>query len=134
MSNIPEPAVNAMPAQELSSEQEEAAALLKHYGVLPAKAVSLVCSLGPEVVTDTVEYLASSALGGRRKIVENPAGLIIYSLEKEMPIPADFMSSRKKRVQEEARNKQSRVEGERMLEQLAYAEWLDDERERLVAG
>ena len=73
-------------------------------------------------------------LGGRRKGVENPAGLIIYSLEKEMPIPADFMSSRKKRAQEEARNQQSRAEGERVLEQLAYAEWLDGERDRLVVA
>ena len=132
LNSLSEPTANAALPRELSAEEEDAAALLRQYGVLPAKAVSLISAFGPEVVTDTVEYLASNALGGKRKSVENPAGLIIYSLENGMPIPVSFMSSRKRRAQEEAANKRSQEQNERILEELAYAEWADGERERLV--
>ena len=116
----------------LSNDEENAEALLKQYGVLPAKAASLVASLGPAVVLDTVEYLASNALGGRRKSVDNPAGLIIYSLEKGMPLPATFVSARRKRAAEEAQHRLSSAEHERLVKQFAYLEWVESEQERAI--
>ncbi len=129
---LPELTTNTTSPRELSVEEEQAQALLKQHGVLPAKAASLVVSLGHEVVTDTVEYLASNALGGRRRKVENPAGLIIYSLENGMPIPAGFSSSRQRRADEEARNAKSRADSSRMRDEIAYCEWIENEQEHLV--
>ena len=79
----------------LSVEEQEAESILKQHGILPAKAASLVAAFGPETVTETVDYLIANALNSRRKNVENPAGLIIYSLEQGMPVPAGFMTSPK---------------------------------------
>lgn len=128
------PAASLKPenAQPLSAEDEEAMSLLKRFGVLPAKATSLIDSFGAEQVIDTVEYLASNALGSKRKSVENPAGLIIYSLEKGLPIPASFMSARKRRAAEDTQQQQSRAEGTRFQEELAYAEWVEAEQDRVV--
>jgi hypothetical protein len=129
---LPEGATNTAQGRQLTAEQEEAESLLKEYGILPMKAASLVAALGAEVVMDTVEYLANNALTSRRKSVENPAGLIIYSLEKGMPIPANFMSSRKKRAAEQAREQDSLAEARRVHDQLTYGEWIEKEQERLL--
>ncbi len=129
---LPQPASSQRPARTLSAEEEEAEALLKQYGVLPAKAASLVAALGALVVIDTVEYLASNALGGRRKSVDNPAGLIIYSLEKGMPVPATFVSTRRKRAAEEVQHRRSTADHERMVKEFAYQEWVEGEQERTV--
>ncbi|MGI4827267.1 MAG: replication initiator protein A [Janthinobacterium lividum] len=120
------------PMRPFSSEEQEAAALLKQYGVLATKATNLVAMLGAHVVVDTVEYLASNALGSKRKNVENPAGLIIYSLEQGLPIPASFISSRKKKVSDLARKEMDQTEVRRLQEEIAYGEWIESEQERLL--
>src|SRR5579875_3177280 len=84
--------------RQLSEEEQRAVSLLKEHGVLSAKAEALVAQFGVENVIDTVEYLSATALAGKRKSVENPAGLIIYSIENGLPVPATFMSSRRKRA------------------------------------
>jgi hypothetical protein len=91
-----------------------------------------VVSFGPEVVCETVEYLSQKVIESRRKNVENPAGLIIYSLENSLPVPASFMSSRKRRAAEEAVNRK-RIKEQRLIqEQIAYSVWLDDQQDRAV--
>lgn len=134
-----EPAPSGSPARTLSAEEEEAEVLLKQYGVLPAKATTLVAHYGHEIVTDVVEYLATNALGGKRRNVENPAGLIIYSLEKALPVPAGFMSSRKRRAAEQSRraaedatSAQALADARYFEEKLAYEEWIEKEQDRLI--
>jgi len=87
-------------APSLKPEDQGAVDLLKAQGVLPAKVAKLVIMYGAEVVSETVEYLAAQVAPGRRRI-DNPAGLIIYSLENALPVPVSFMSSRKRRAAEE---------------------------------
>ena len=130
------PALSDAPAHaeqaQKTAEEEEAETLLKQFGVLPAKAASLVGRFGAETVLNTVEYLAAHTLSGKRKSVENPAGLIIYALEKDMPIPADFASTRKRKQGETVRKQESEEQIALQLQEFAYNDWLRSEEERLI--
>lgn len=116
----------------MSVAEIEAVALLKKYGVIPSKATKLVASFGAENVCETVEYLAQKVIEGGRRNVENPAGLIIYSLENSLPVPSTFMSSRKRKAAEGAVDRKRTKEQKLLQEQIAYSEWLDDQQERAV--
>ena len=129
---LPEHAVETGQAEALTPEQVIAVALLREHGVLPAKAASLVTMLGAETVTDTVEYLAAGALNSPRKKVENPAGLIIYSLEKHLQVPRKVRNSGKQTAPEPIRQQQLQEETELLESRLAYAEWTEAEEDRLV--
>ena len=126
-------------APKITAEEQEAVELLKRYGVIPAKAMKLVTEYGVEVVSDTVEYLASQVIQGKRKTIDNPAGLIIYSLENALPLPATFMSSRKRKIAEETQA-QKRVRDKRaaerqlkaMQDEMTYSEWVDEQQDRAV--
>lgn len=127
----------ALPAPDpvhvkLSADEQRAADELRSFGVLPAKALKLVATFGAEAVLETVEYLAAQVIEGKRKTVDNPAGLIIYSLENALPVPSSFMSSRKRQAAEEAQNHRRAKEQRLIQEQIAYSEWLDDQQNRVV--
>ena len=130
------PAVPLLPATSdagvLSPAQETAIALLREYGVLPAKAASLVIALGPDTVTETVGYLTAGVLSSSRKEVENPAGLIIYSLEKGLQVPPKVKSLRKGTAPKPKSQDQLQRETERLEARLAYSEWVKGEEDRVV--
>ena len=131
--SLPLPRVTpAAESIELSASDQNAVSLLKEYGVLPAKAVRLVAKVGSELVMETVEYLASQVLESKRKGIENPAGLIIYSIENSLPIPANFISSRRQR--EIAKANSDRREKERLVgeQEMVYAAWIGQQHERVV--
>jgi hypothetical protein len=130
--SLPEPAALQPPTIKLTVDEQDAVELLKKYGVLPAKANKLVANFGANAVRETVEYLAAQVIEGRRKNVDNPAGLIIYSLENTLPVPASFVSSRKRKTAEETHNHKRLKEQKLMQEQLAYSEWLDDQQDRIL--
>ena len=129
---LPAPTRDRHDRKPLNQEEQRAVELLKQHGVLSSKAESLVRQIGCESVLDTVEYLAATALAGRRKSVENPAGLIIYSLENGLPVPATFMSSRRQRAMDEARERESTAASQRELEYFTYQEWLESEQDRVI--
>ena len=128
----PSPSLEGQRAREFNSGEQQAISLLKQHGVLSSKAESLVTEFGSDTVVDTVEYLVASALGGRRKNVDNPAGLIIYSIENGLPVPATFMSSRRERAMSDELDNDLRERSLREAEHLLYREWLDDEQERVI--
>ena len=118
---------------QVMGEKEQAAAdLLRKYGVLPAKAEGLVRTFGAQIVSDTVEYLASQVSKTTRKKVSNPAGLIIYSIENALPVPASFVSSRKRTLLEAASQHERSKELELRQKELAYSEWRDHRQEALL--
>lgn len=123
----------------LNGEDQEAVDLLKAHGIVPSRAMRLVASFGSEVVCETVEYLASQVTRGTRKNIDNPAGLIIYSLENSLPVPASFMSSRKRKVADELQarkrlkeQKAAQEEFKRSQDEIAYASWVDEQRDVAV--
>ena len=116
----------------VSVEDHEAIELLKRHGVIPAKAQKLVGTFGHETVVETVEYLAAQVISNTRKSVENPAGLIVYSLENALPVPAGFMSSRKLKALEHSKQQRRLKEQKQMQEEIAYSMWIDEQQERAV--
>src|SRR5271170_3956352 len=115
------------------SPEDEAIQLLKKHGILPAKCAALVERFGPDLVCDTVEYLESQMNSGKRNGVENPAGLIIYSLEKDLPVPAGFISSRRREVMRQAAERDRAKEEARQALESAYMSWKDGKRQEALA-
>ena len=118
--------------QQLSVQEQQAVELLKQHGVLPTKAESLVGEFGIDNVVDTVEYLVSTAIANRRNKVANPAGLIIYSLEKRLPVPATFISSRRQRVTDDIDQREMTESNWREANHFIYVEWLEVEEDRVI--
>jgi hypothetical protein len=99
-------------------------ALLDH-GVTPDKAVSLVQIYGSQRVSDVVDY-QESQINARNSRVQNPAGLIIYSLESNLPIPARFVTSRiRKEIDERTNAEREGLQRESSL-RVSYEEWKDE--------
>jgi hypothetical protein len=117
-----------------SSIENEAVRLLRKHGIIPTKCASLVERFGTDVVCDTVEFLESQMIDGKRKSIENPAGLIIFSLEKQLPVPTGFVSSRKREqmrlVADRDRAKAQAVQ----IREDAYWLWRTTKREAAVAA
>lgn len=129
---LPSPCRERQDPKQFTFEEQRAVDLLKHHGVLSSKAEALVAQFGVINVLDTVEYLATTAFGGKRKNVENPAGLIIYSLENGLPVPASFMSSRKQRAVDANRERERSEASQREVDFLIYREWLEAEQDRVI--
>ena len=115
-----------------SPQDQEAIDALKAHGVLPAKAARLVSVFGSNTVIETVEYLSSHVLDSRGRTVTNPAGLIIYSLENALPVPASFVSSRRRREAEAVHSRRRLKEQQTLQEEIAYLQWVDQQHDRAV--
>jgi len=126
------PIANSGESPMETPEQREAIQMLTKYGVLPARAALLVEKHGTDAVIDTVEYLASQMQSGKRTKVDNPAGLIIYSLENALPVPVGFMTDRRRREAEEAIKLKRAKEEELQSEQYAYDCWVERKRDEAL--
>jgi hypothetical protein len=121
-------APNTSAETELSAARQEALSALIAHGIAPTKAMDLVSRCDPEMVIDQTEYVASQTATDRRGRIENPAGLLIYTIENNLPLPADFVTSRRKRAQQEHRLKAQKEKDRETAVWLEYQEW----REQLV--
>ena len=110
--------------------EQEAIARLLAYGILPATARSLVTSRGVERVAVVADYIDSQLHGPAGRNIANPAGLLIHSLENELPIPAWFTASRQ---QEAARQEASERAEHRQKAELQYIEWQNTKRDVIFA-
>jgi Replication initiator protein A len=112
-------------------EQEAINALLRH-GIIPAKAKELVETCDPSKILDQVEYLESQ-LALNRKSISNPAGFIIYSIKEDLPVPVQFVTSRKARELKEKEDKKREKQEQEARLQCAYNLWVDEMRSAAVA-
>ena len=110
----------------------EAIQILKKHGVAPSRCVKLVATFGEDLVCDTVEYLESQMKSGKRNAIENPAGFIIYSLENGLPVPAGFVTSRRReQMKQNAERERLEQEAARAL-QLSYMRWTDARHQEVL--
>jgi hypothetical protein len=65
--------------------------------------------------------------------VENPAGLIIYSLENEFPVPVGFISSRRRAAMRETAERLQAKEAENNRLHEVYERWVESERDKAFA-
>ena len=72
-------------------------------GIAEAKARDLLANLKPgEEVMDQLEYVDTLIAKDRRGKVENPPGLYVFYVRDNVSPPADFRSSRKTKLHEQA--------------------------------
>ncbi len=105
---------------------------LQKHGILPSKAKQLLDRYGSAYITDTIEYLESQIESKKGKQVANPAGLIIYSLENNLPIPVGFVTSRQRHVTEEEITNEKGQRHAALKARLAYADWCDWQTQKAI--
>jgi hypothetical protein len=112
-------------------EAEQALAELLTFGIAPNKAEQLVKQYDAGNILDVVEYVSSQATADKNGRIQNPAGLLIYYLRDDVPIPADFVTSRKRRISEAARRRDAEQRQHLVDLELEFDAWraqkVDDE-------
>lgn len=73
---------------------------LSQRGISPGKANSLARKYEPETIIDKIEYSEFLVSRDKRGKIENPAGLIIYAIENSVPVPTNFVTSRRAKAQQ----------------------------------
>jgi hypothetical protein len=130
--------------QETSSEgfsqaQQRAIAALVEHGVTPAKASALARTYDADTVLDQIEYSDFLIAKDRRRKFDNPAGFIIYTIENAIPVPPDFVTSRRIRQEEqqglmELEENARRLELEELYDQWVSARVVQEIKERFPAA
>ena len=112
-----------------SAAQQEALTLLARHGITPAKAAQMLGKHGADTILETVEYLESQLHADKQGKVGNPAGLIIYSLENDLPVPAAFIGASRRRQLEQAAthhlSRQQKAQEEQHQHELSYRQWIE---------
>ena len=124
----------AKPNAELTMDAQLALSELVALGITPAKAQSLLKKYDPGRIQDTAEYVGSLVQSATGKKIQNPAGLLIYHLESEIPVPAPFVTSRQRKAAETARHERSLFEQQRISTELSYVSWAEEQVERELAS
>ena len=112
--------------------RQQATASLHRHGVLPARAAQLIDRCGADTVLDTVDYIESQIAAGKRTAVDNPAGLIIHSLQNDLPLPAGFVGRHHRRQLQQAAG-EAHAGRETLVEaELAYEQWVHTRKQEAV--
>jgi Replication initiator protein A len=114
--------------------QQAAINALVEHGVSPAKAESLAKQYDPESIIDQIEYAEFLISRGRRKKFDNPAGFIIYTVENQVPVPTNFVTSRRLAEQQENARKQQEAEAQVLELRAQYDEWCDRKVEEEISS
>jgi hypothetical protein len=120
-------------APEFTVESQEALMALLSLGVLPNTAKSLIKQYEPNYILDLAEYAAHLANGDKSGKIGNPAGLLIYWLRNDMPVPSSFETSRRRKATESVKRQRAVEEQQRLAFDIAYTEWKDHQVERELA-
>lgn len=107
----PEPKRSSQPIQEnLDLLPAEPSLLheLTRRGITPKKARELISGLKPDQqLLDQLEYIDSVIAQAPRGKFHNPPGLYISVVQQNGPVPDSFISSRKRRLSEDAQQKKN---------------------------
>jgi hypothetical protein len=120
-------------APEFTVESQEALMALLSLGIISSTAKSLIKQYEPNYILDLAEYASHLAKGDRNSRIGNPAGLLIYWLRNDMPVPSTFETSRRRKVTEAAKRQRAVEEQQRLALDIAFTEWKDRQVERELA-
>ena len=109
---------------------ENAIVQLQTFGILHGIARSLVSKHGVERILEMVDYINAQLQKTASRKIANPAGLLIHSLENELPIPAWFTASRQ---HEKSQHESREHEALRSQSEFEYSEWLNMQRDAIFA-
>ena len=103
-------------------------------GITPRKAHQLITNLKPgQEVLDQIEYIDSVVAQAPTGKFHNPPGLFISVVEQNGPVPETFVTTRKRRLTEEARQRKDVDVARKAQLQLAYTDYQNTEIERYIA-
>jgi hypothetical protein len=125
----PPPEVDPEPA---SPQFNQAVSALQQLGVSLMKSREILAKHDADEVLDYLEYIKAKVINDRRGRIDNPAGLLIYSLDQGLPIPSSYVTLSQRRTENErfaTLKKQQDIEHRLGLE---YTLWRDQEVERAI--
>lgn len=106
-------------------------------GVAERKARQLALDVADhQPVADQIEYaehLIKQDRRGRAKI-SNPAGFIIWAIEQNLVVPADFETTTRRRHRDEADRRESEMQVHRLRLEDEYQDYCRDEVQRVIEG
>ena len=130
------PAGQGRPVQTtlgLTSSDPVLLAELTKRGIAEAKARDLLSNLKPgQEVMDQLEFVDSLVAKDKRGKLENPPGLYVFYLKDNIAPPADFWSSRKARLHEEAQQVKNAELASRAQLDIEYEEYRAAEIKRFA--
>ena len=117
----------------LTSSDPVLLAELTRRGIAEAKARDLLANLRPsQEVMDQLEFVDSLVAKDKRGKLENPPGLYVFYLKDNIAPPADFWSSRKARLHEEAQHVKNAELASRAQLDIEYEEYRAAEIKRFA--
>lgn len=117
----------------LTAREKEAHNELLERGISPVKASSLVRKYNPEGILDQIEYSEFLIRRDRRGKIQNPAGFIIYTIENEVPVPTEFVTSKKVKLQQEQQLQEAEVYYRQFRLQQAYELFITQQVDQALA-
>jgi hypothetical protein len=124
------------PASDVTPEPDADPALLAEMtrrGISEKKALVLLRNLNPgQDVLDQLEYIDSLVAHAPRGKFHNPPGLYITAIQENSPVPDGFITSRKQRLREEARESQNGERGQQARLEIEYDEYEAAEIQRYI--
>jgi hypothetical protein len=91
------------PAQTVSANDSTLLAEMTRRGIAEKKARELLANLKPQQeVMDQIEYVDCLVAKDTKGRVENPPGLYVFYIRDNIAPPADFLSTRKRELRQEA--------------------------------
>lgn len=118
--------------KSLSQTEQSALKLLLAHGIMQSKAEGLIRQFGAQRVTAIAEYVESQLFGPAGQKITNPAGLMIHSIENDLPIPAWFVTSEMKRESGQLDERMRVEEEQRAQMELQYSLWVSNQTEALI--
>jgi hypothetical protein len=103
-------------------------------GIAEKKARELLTKLKPgQEVMDQLEYVDSLVANDKRRKLQNPPGLYVCYVRDNIAPPADFCSTRKVRLREQAQQVKDAQAARKARLELAYEEYCAAEIKRFIA-
>jgi hypothetical protein len=118
----------------LNAEQTEALGTLTNKGISSAKANVLLQQYAPQVILDQAEYADALISRDKRRKIQNPAGFLIYIIENEVPIPSDFITTRRQRQLTDELEKEQELRSREYRLQDTYFAFVKEEVDRAITG
>ena len=119
--------------EQFTEVQQSAIKALLQRGVTPAKATALVRAYDAALILDQIEYAEFVMCEDRRQRFENPAGFIIYTVENNVSVPTGFVTSRKRREQENRAAADLEEQTRRFQLQEQYDLWVSQQVDQQLA-
>jgi len=102
-------------------------------GITPTKAETIVRRHKSDTVVDVIEYAEFLISRDKHNKIQNPAGFIIYAIESGLSVPTNFVTSRRRREQEERLRLENEANARRWELERQYDEFVNAELERTIA-